>query len=231
MSLLAATYGAIAGATRHAYAGVVMDTEPVAWWPLDANLVDRIGARNGAIGAGSEVHAAALPRDSGGSFQCAGINWITVPHDAALKPAVGSLMAWCRPATVHSGIVMAANALGINPADFALRVYASGTISCFFQQSGVTQVSETASPYYEAGQIVQAIVTFDTNGFILYLDGNKIASNAMHTAGFTANMLDWRFGEQHDTSTIFNGLIDEIAIWNRVLTRNEIYLLAQTEPD
>jgi Concanavalin A-like lectin/glucanases superfamily len=233
MSLIRGTDGAIAAASAHVYANVVINTGPVAWWPLDANLVDRIGGRNGTIGAGSEVHGAALPADSGGGFDCAGTSWISVAHAAALKPAVGSLMAWFKPAAVHNGIVMAVNAAGTsNPADFALRVNSSGTVSCFFQQGGATQLIQTSSAYYVAGQIIHAIVTFDTNGFTLYLDGNKIASNTVHTVGFTDNTLDWRFGNELQASgDIFNGVIDEIAIWDRVLTRNEIYLLAQTEPD
>jgi hypothetical protein len=232
MSLLSGTRGAIAAANGHAYADLVMDTGPVAWWPLDGNLLDRKGPHHGSIGAGAESSTGTLPNGSGRAFNCAGTNWISVSHAAVLKPAVGSLMAWFKPAMVHDGIVMAANAAGTsNPSDFALRADNTGTLSCFFQQGGVTNLIQTASPYYQAGQIVHALVTFGASGFTLYLDGNKIASSAEHTGGFTDNTLDWRFGNDAADTGIFNGVIDEIAIWDRVLTRNEIYLLAQTEPD
>jgi hypothetical protein len=74
------------------------------------------------------------------------------------------------------------------------------------------------------------VVTFDGSGFALYLDGNRIGTSDVHTTGLASNTLGWRFGSDEFVG-IFDGVIDEIAIWDRVLTRNEIYLLAQTEPD
>lgn len=235
MSLLGGMEGAIAAAGRRvfAYAELVIDSGPLAWWSLDTDLRDHVGGHNGTIGAGSKVHAAALPADSGGSFDCAGSNWVRVAHASELKPAVGSVMAWFKPASVHNGIVLAVNETGAsNPADFALRVNGDGSVSCFFQQGGATSLIQTTADYYAPGQIVQAIVTSDPGGFVLYLDGNMIASNSGHTVGFTGNTLDWRFGNELQASgAFFNGVVDEIAIWDRVLTRNEIYLLSQTEPD
>lgn len=222
---------------QDAYLAVVDATNTggslIAHWRLGSNLTERIAGRNATLGAGVEAYTSGLPFGSpGAAFDCAGANWLTVPHAAALKPAVGSLMAWFRPSTIHNGVMVSANALGTsNPADFTLRVIDNGTVSCFFQQSAITHLIITASAYYTLGQIVHAIVTFDAGGFALYLDGNLIEANTDHTSGLNNNTVDWRFGSEEAGAPIFNGALDEIALWNRVLTRNEIYQLSLTEPD
>jgi hypothetical protein len=83
--------------------------------------------------------------------------------------------------------------------------------------------------YYAIGQRVCAHVTFDGSGYTLLLDGNKIASSDIHTTGLSGNVTPWLFGSVLDTPSVFDGVIDEIAIWNRVLTRNEMYQLTQAE--
>jgi Concanavalin A-like lectin/glucanases superfamily len=232
MSLLNSVYRIAAAANGRrdfAYADLVMDTGPVAWWPLDTNLVERIGGRNGVIGAGSAVHAGALPEDSGGSFNCAGTNWVSVAHASVLKPAVGSLMVWFKPASLQDEArIVAADLGGTNVGDFALHLLSAGRIAAYFQST--TDVITTSVAYYVSGQTVHAIVTWGASGFSLYLDGNLIGRFTDYTDGLTGNTQDWVFGFRQLNGQIFNGAIDEIAIWNRVLTRNEIYLLAQTEP-
>ena len=233
MSLISGFDGAIAAAGLRAYANLVMSTGPVAWWPLDVNLVDRVGGRNGVLGAGSEIHAAALPKESGGSFDCAGANWISVAHSAVLKPAVGSVMAWCRPAALQSDFtsIIGSEASGLFLGDFNVVLYSDGSVEGYFQDASTTHSVRTHSVYHGAGQIVHVIVTFDSTGFALYLDGNQINTNINYTNGLSNNSRDWHFGHSQVNGLIFNGMIGEIALWDRVLTRNEIYLLAQTEPD
>lgn len=202
----------------------------VAHWRFNGNLNERIAARHATLGAGVAAFAGGLPNGPGSSFDCAGANWLSVTHHAVLKPAVGALMVWCRPDTIHNGVLASCNAAGFLGNDFALRVNDNGTVSCFFQVGGTSTLVVTGTSYYGINQTINAIVTWDSSGISLYLDGNHIGSDTAHTTGLSGNSLNWRFGEQEDSSTIFNGPLDEIALWNRVLTRSEIYLLAQTEP-
>jgi Concanavalin A-like lectin/glucanases superfamily len=142
-------------------------------------------------------------------------------------------MVWFRPASLHNGGVIAANTTGQVDDHFFLQTISDGRIAMTFQNAAndpPSPVIGTTAAYYAAGQTVHAVTTFEGSGFALYLDGNRIDTDDAHTSGLTGNELDWRFGNDFAVGT-FNGVIDEIAIWNRVLTRNEIYLLAQTEPD
>src|SRR5919106_1642680 len=153
MTLLSATRGAVAGANGLAYADLVAETGPVAWWPLDSNLVDHIGGRDGVIGAGSAIHAGPLPKDSGGSFDCAGTNWISVGHALALKPAVGSVMVWFKPSALGDFRIVNCDETGTASNNFALTTLATGLISAYWQVSGVHTEISTTSAYYTSGQI------------------------------------------------------------------------------
>ena len=219
------TDGDIAAAGRRAYAPLVRDTAPVAWWPLASNLDDRTGARNAVLGAGSEVHATGLPANSSGSFDCAGANWLEVTHADALKPSAGTVMVWFKPASLHGCAVIQCDeaGAGTNPNQFTLNVQTDGTIALFL--AGMERV--TARGYYDPGQVVHALVTFDSSGVALYLDGKQIGTDTGHSAGLTGNTLNWRFGRSA-VDTVFDGVIGHIAIWDRVLSDStEIPALAQ----
>ena len=210
------TDGEIAAARPRLYAHLVRDTAPVALWPLASNLVDGISGRNAVLGAGSEVHAAGLPANSRGSFDCAGANWLEVTHAEALKPsAAGTVMVWFKPASLHRCAVIQCDeaGAGTSPNQFTLSVQADGTIALVF--AGVERV--TAQGYYEPGQVVHALVTFDSSGVALYLDGKQIETDSAHTAGLTGNTVNWRFG-QGAGGAVFDGVIGHIAIWDRVLS-------------
>ena len=208
-----------------------MGTSPVAYWPFNGNPNDSIAAHNGTPN-GSPTFVGGLPANSDAAFNCAGVGWVEVAHATALKPAVGSILAWFRPTSAHNGAVISADAVGAVAGDFAMRVFDTGRIRCRFQTAtGTNAIIATAEGYYSPNQVVCAVVTFNATGFTLYLGGNVIGTNAEHTTGLNANTTAWRFGNVEDTPSIFNGVIDEFAIWNRVLTRNEIFVLAQTEPD
>lgn len=200
-------------------------------WEFNSTLADRSGGgHNGTLGAGSEVYVDALPADSNNAFNCNGVNWVSVAHHADLKPAVGSIMAWCKPFSVHNGIIAACNTTGVVDDHFELRVNNTQTVSCFFQINSVTTLLQTNTAYYGPNQTIHIVVTWNASGVSLYLDGNHIQTDTGHTTGLTNNTLAWRFGTNGLGSTLFDGVIDEIAIWNRVLTRTEIEALAQIGP-
>ncbi|WP_159435016.1 LamG-like jellyroll fold domain-containing protein [Rubritalea squalenifaciens] len=66
-------------------------------------------------------------------------------------------------------------------------------------------------------------VTFDSTELKLYLNGTVVATHALSTAAPIAETGGLVIGgHRNKTGRNFDGLIDEIAIWNRVLTEQEI---------
>ena len=66
----------------------------------------------------------------------------------------------------------------------------------------------------------------------LYIDGdNKTDSREIETWGTISNSLDFLIGARSDGSQVFNGSIDEVAIFDRALTQNEILSLYNKSMD
>lgn len=223
-----------------AYKSVIDATAPFkGGWEFNGNLLDRSGNNHhGTLGAGVESHGAGLPADSNQAFSCGGENWVSVAHHADLKPAAGTLLTWFRPTTIPAvgfpGAIASCNTAEFENDDFELRANADGSISCFFQNAGVSTAIVTSTEYYESEQIVVAIVTWDATGIALYLrrvgiddDIVLIGTSSAHTTGLSSNTLAWRFGMNDAGAVPFDGSIDEIYIWDRVLTDQEKISVAQ----
>lgn len=229
--LPAATLSTAPPPVEAAYTTFVKGFGPLAYWPLGSNLVDVIGGRDATMGGGQEQHASPIAQGGEGSLSCNNVNWAQVAHDVALKPGIGSVMAWIRPYVVDAGAVLAANLPGdTNAADFASLLTATGLNSCYFQQDASTQLIVSSTQTYSENTPQCIIVIFDASGFAFYLDANQIDSNTVHTDGLTGNTTEWRFGGDGGSALLLPGDIADVALWNRVLTRTEIYQLAQTEP-
>jgi hypothetical protein len=211
------------------YDDAVFATGPVVFWvPEAAAVVDRVGGRDAV---GLPTLAPGLT-GAGTALACGGTVLAERAHAAALKPARGTLMAWVRPATVANHWPVGADPAGEQLGDFALRLWADGAAGAYFQNPAATpRTLPVAAPsYYAAGQIICIVVTFDGSGFKVYLDGHHIGTNAAHTSGLAGNGASWALGADRPDGTIFNGEIDRVTIWDRVLSRNEIYLVSLLEP-
>ena len=217
-----------------AYDDEVLATGPVAFWlPEAAAVVDRVGGRDASY-VGAPTLSPGLT-GAGMSLNCGGTVFAERAHEAALKPAVGTIMAWVRPATVGNHWPTGADPSGENRGDFSFRLRDDGAAGAYFQNPSSTPrtLLVTAPSYYAAGQTICIVVTFDGTGFKVYLDGHEIGVETAHTPGLADNEAAWALGvvrHPPPDETIFNGEIDRVAIWDRVLSRNDIYLVSLLEP-
>jgi hypothetical protein len=70
------------------------------------------------------------------------------------------------------------------------------------------------------GQWVHVAATFDGTTAVLYLNGEEVGSGAFSLGnGTTVGM---RIGSYNDNSPCFNGDLDEVRIYNRALTPDEL---------
>ena len=87
--------------------------------------------------------------------------------------------------------------------------------------------------YYGEPSFIQSNVSYnkwyhyvfiaDESGGKIYVDGELIQTdNWTGTSGFTSNNLLWEIGGTYENNQYFKGEIDDIAIWNRSLTSEEI---------
>jgi hypothetical protein len=125
-------------------------------------------------------------------------------------------------------------------AEWVFRVDSSDKLAFFARDvSAGVNINRTSDSAVTQGSWIHVVVTYDgtggataMNGVTLYSNGASIASTATNNAGYVAMEPDTAsvvIGEQHDpASNDFNGSIDDVRIYNRVLTAAEITALYES---
>jgi len=191
----------------------------VSWWPGDGNADDIEGINDGTV-----YDAIYVPGkvDQAFSFDGDG-DYVDCGDDASLDiTSELTIDAWInRPNfDTHGTIVGKTNGSSAS-AGYGLFSYMGGVELAFYSEGGWKRtwprVSITANEWHHIAG------TFDGNNLYLYVDGEQKASRAYSgtiaiAAGHSLHIAYWRLG----LPTYFEGLIDEVEIFNRALSAPEI---------
>jgi Concanavalin A-like lectin/glucanases superfamily len=232
MSKAKAIVGLAAAILLTAAAPAGADILPVGSWSFDESkgtvARDSSGHRN-------EGHLENLAQWGPGRFQGAvAFNGdaaaVEVPGSPSLEPATISVSAWVKASTSPGDYkyIVAKGAEGCQAASYGLYTGANGGLE--FYTANNTGLSWT--PSADAGQGVwngqwhNVVGTYNGSSLKLYVDGREVGSPATDTTPiayglFTSN--DLLIGDYAGCSgTDFSGSIDEVKIFDRVLSPFEI---------
>jgi hypothetical protein len=194
----------------------------VSWWPGDGNAFDVIGGNNGTPQGGAAYAAGKVVR--GFSLNPATGDYITLPHNDNLNPSMITVDAWIKtPAGAERVIVEKSHA---NDGGWVMEVQADGRVS-FGYFNG--DASWTSCSVFSAGAVNDdswhhVAATLDGSAIKIYIDG-VLNNSATYSGTPVTNSRGvnigawWGYGTP---SRFFNGLIDEVEIFNRALTPEEI---------
>jgi hypothetical protein len=183
----------------------------VAWWPGDGTTADLAGSNTGTWNGAAAYTAGEV----GLAFSFGGASWVQAPSTAALSPTAAlTIDAWIAPqATTSSRIVDKITAGGqdgylLDVLNNSLRLIIGGQAlqGATTLQPGVT--------YHVAGTFDGATLTVYVNGAV---DGSAGAIGTL-----PANALPLRIGADQTGANTFNGWIDEVEVFNRALSPQEI---------
>ncbi len=196
----------------------------VSWWPADGNASDIVDGNQGALQNGGTFAAGMV----GHAFSLDGIDdFVSVPHSASLNPSQITVDAWIYATDINGQSIppivkKAGEGLGQvhgyaleinNNIDGAVRfwVFISGG---WYNASSVSALS-TNTWYHVAG-------TYDGSEIKLYLNGQLRGSTS--AAGiFEPSLNPLHIGaDPANPNRFFEGLIDEVGIFSRALTVEEI---------
>lgn len=201
----------------------------IAWYPFTGNAND--GSGNGNNGT---VNGATLTSDRFGNTNSAysfngTSNFISVPNVAVQGTSARTTSFWFKTNSVNGGMIIATGSgSNQNGATYNIRVLNEGYLS--FMGGNFTSCCYDYNP--TSGLNVKdnnwhnGVVTFNSGTFKFYIDGIlnstfNISINTIGQSNFIGKSNDIDIGN----SSFFNGLIDDIGIWNRVLTDTEISTL------
>lgn len=191
----------------------------VAWYPGDGNANDIQGGDNGTPQGGATFGAGKV----GWAFSFNGVDaYVQAPANSAQDPTTaGSQDAWVMfnqlPST--AGHIMEIVGKGGGGTDFDLQADTDNRFRFYIaggNNVASTTVIQTGIWYHVAG-------TWDATGLRMYVNGVLENTNSIQnlTRGQSGNPL--QIGNQPTFGPrLFNGIIDEVEIFNRALTSQEV---------
>lgn len=211
----------------------------VGWWPFDGNANDQSG--NGNNGT---VNGATLVSDRFNNTNNAYIfdgvsNLITIPHSNSLvftgsELSISfwvSLLSYQNNGKWNNNIYKASYP-GLNPYGFrcGFSDQSNGSNMLFYIANGSYTTAKTVGSDYQThiglNNWKNVVYTNDNNNLKVYIDGVLISTTANNgtTIGASSDPLYFGGPNQPNTSTdgYFAGKLDDIGIWNRALTPQEV---------
>ena len=200
----------------------------VSWWAAENNAADAIGSNSGALQGGATFTAGRARQ----GFDFDGNNqYVLLSDNTTLRQQTFTVDAWVFPRTPGStndargGVILAKDLGGATGANVSYALFGLGntarfTASVFFTDStGATVVS---SDMFNFNNWHHVAMTWDGTTLALYVDGLAEGSvgAAGHTIAYTNDNAG--IGRHSHPDRSYNGVIDEVDLFNRALTLAEI---------
>jgi PKD repeat protein len=228
--------GAYPAGTGDPYAAAVYDDAPALFWRLGESgttttAADSSGNGNTGTYGGSITKsvAGAVSDTRNKAAQFNGGNGLVASTAQFVNPQNYSVELWFKTSTTTGGkLIGFGNAQTGNSTSYDRHIYMLNDGKLVFGSfSGSTQVA-TSTSSYNNGRWHHVVATqSSTGGMILYINGVQVATNAATAAqNFTGY---WRVGGDSvaswpsvPTSQYITATIDEVAVYNKVLTATSV---------
>ena len=195
--------------------------DPVAHYPLNGDASDSSG--NGYHGA---VSGATLTADRFGSrtgayiFNCIN-NHIAIPEFLSADVAAVTIAAWVKVSSLHDGAIFYKGLQG----EMELRSDPAGNYHMMVKLSNGAWFSAAGGPV-DTGKFQHVVGIYRKGDKIeLWIDGAQAGSTGVSNLNLFGGMLASSIGAYNRTAGFFNGIIDDIAVYDRALSPAEIQTL------
>ena len=240
MSVLLYSLGSIAGCVRPEPEGYARTIEelpagpPLAYWRLGESggqqMNDRKGGHHGSYVNAVQFGASGLPQDSDGSVDFAGTGYAEIPDDPGLHLSAFSLSLWFRlpamPGESEDWAIISKEQPGLNIGDFGVYLFGNEELIVQFQDASTTYRLSTFPPISSNGSY-HLCVRADNTGFDAYLNGEYLDKNTSFTGAWTSNTQPIRIGFAPQLTEQADAIVDEVALYDRVLSEAEVIALSQ----
>jgi hypothetical protein len=214
-----------AGPQTVTVSGTDLPAGAVGYWRAEGNAQDSVGGNNGTLQGGATFAAGEV----GQAFRFNGTTgYVSVPDAPSLDlTAAVTLEAWINPASLafpsNFGTVVAKS--NYPNRNYGLWVFRDGSLHLsYVNSSGVNVAFNSAPGLIHVGVFTHVAGVIDTAAGVMqiYVNGQLVASQA--TAGpMVPNTDPLTIGAADAGPTnFFNGLIDEVGVFNRALSAAEI---------
>jgi hypothetical protein len=202
----------------------------VGWWRMEGNYNDDSGqGNNGACAANCPTYTAAGKYGGAYSFDKTVHQNITVAQSASLDKIRQNMTisAWIKPNAGygtefddHIDVVSRWGSAGANNAAYLLGVNSGGYVK-FFTHNGVSSSRLSSLNTIPTDEWTHIVGTRDGTSMKVYING--VLDNTL-AGGVTpqASQYNLLIGSEPASMAFFDGLIDDVVIFNRVLSAGEV---------
>ena len=199
----------------------------IAYWPLDegsgSTANDVIDNHDGTLQGGATWTSGKL----GSAIDTNNNGYITVPEHSDFRPVAAiSLQAWVSVDSFSMWDGIAGNIQDNGSSEAGYSLYTStGGMDWYVAVNGVLVTAHSSCPL---GQWTHFVGTFDGSYVRLYMNGQLEGSIAASgTIGWSFIPLEFSIGRYYDDNELYiaDTRIDEVAVWNRALSVDEIGFL------
>jgi hypothetical protein len=186
---------------------------PLSWWAADGDTVDSTGSNTARIVGNVSYAAGAV--DKGFSFHGQTQSFVEIPNSATLQFANAfTLEAWVSPHASQGRIV---DKIPANTISGFLLDYVDEHVRFLVGAAGPTT---TDTPLLDAFHHMVGV--FDGSQAVLYIDGERAAAMPATETTVPANTLPMRIGGDADGVNTFDGIVDEIRVYDRALSAADV---------
>ncbi|MCW1924325.1 LamG domain-containing protein [Luteolibacter arcticus] len=212
----------------------------VAWWPMETNASDASGNGHHGADVGAVSYAAAGAGGvTGGAAMFNGSSRIDVPFDEALNPSSFTVVLWANPASASDFNAAITSRNDATPSGSGYILYNSSDADWEFWSGdgkptgAIWDVSQAGGA---EGDVVQGAwthlaITYDhvAQTKIFYVNGTAVATDTGVEFGRNLlNDLHLAGGGNLGTDFMFEGMLDDVAIFREVLNPTQINAIRNT---
>lgn len=215
------------------YSKVIPLVGLVGFYPFSGNANDVSGHNNNGIVNGTATLTADKDGNPNSAYNTIGSGWIQIPDDNSLDLQDFTLSAWIKMDQLNSAfnciigkdystayaIGISSGGSGVCPAPGGvlrpMRVYVNNVVY-YFNNSDFA-----CSTWYHVAVTYNNI----TRAVQLYVNGTILENATLPIGSMSSNTYSLGIGQDGRNFDRFDGVIDEVCIYNRVLTAYEVQLL------
>ncbi|MBN1817031.1 MAG: hypothetical protein JW828_06695 [Sedimentisphaerales bacterium] len=194
------------------------------YWPMDGDFLDASGnGHDGAPRSGVTVTFDQGKLNQAAVFNGTNPNGVVVgtwnPSEGTGQLALSFWAKWGGNTGGYQGVVSKRNGWGVDVMMWCVEINADTDFISFFRDGSYPWAGDVK---LTVGQWDHVVVSFDGANSTFYLNGTQTGTGAFSFANKTDSEVV--IGAS-DSWNGFNGLVDEVAIWNRALSPEEVAAL------
>ncbi|MBI5386505.1 MAG: hypothetical protein HZA90_17690 [Verrucomicrobia bacterium] len=195
----------------------------VGWWPAEGNANDLAQGDHGTLQNGATITNGVVGQAF--KFSAATTDSVRVPNSPALNPTNITLAAWVKPFSYPAlGCAIVRKEAG-SAVQYLLQLGDGNTAGVPTINCGLNAPQPHGNTPVPLHQWSHIVGTYDGAQARVYVNGALVDSRPM-TGPMPVMANDLFIGRRESNTTRnFDGLIDEVAIWNRGLSSNEVAAL------